>query len=210
MTLTAGSTIAELVPVLPESTGLALYRALSNLMALRAPAEVREDRIGLLVELLDATGEVPKGEVYDAERARRADRGEIWPQRTTLIKSFGNDWNTAVRAAMRHLHGAHSAVLPWKPQPLERYGPYDREEVLAAIAQCRRELGDWVPGDWPTWLEYRSWMRLRSEIARTGGHPRPRIPSSPTIDRWCGGYRRAVEILKGRERAAISQRGEAV
>lgn len=202
MVMTAGFAIAALIPVLPEPTGLALYRGLRNMMALGEPAEVREERLGLLIEILDFSGEVPRGEVYDAERMRRARRGEIWPERTTLIKSYGNDWHAVVRAAMRHLHAAPGPVLPRGFQPLEHYGPYDREEVLAAIARCRQELGDWVPGDWPTWPEYHAWMRLRCEVARVGGSRRPRIPSRPTIKRWCGSYARATEILRERERQA--------
>lgn len=178
--------------------------------ALSAPtnALLLHTRLGLLVELIDDTAEVPKSHQYDRLRRARAERGESWPDRTELADAYGS-WIKAVRAAMRYVFtsGLGSGVGHSQEHLRVATNDYSRHEVLDAIVSCREWLGPWAqPTDWPTSGEYFEWATLRRRAAwsrrdRATGRPVDvRLPGKKAVMRWFATYEDAVA-------AAIRERG---
>jgi hypothetical protein len=68
--------LAELVPAIPEPTAVDLKRLLSRSLTNPSPAERREARLGLVIELVsDGQGQVPAVADYEEARQERAARG---------------------------------------------------------------------------------------------------------------------------------------
>jgi hypothetical protein len=171
---------------------LDLERMLAHSLARPKPAELREARLGLLIELCVAdTGEVPTEERYESERRRREAGGERWPSSTTLRRAFYG-WNWACRAAMRLAHhGSAARVSPAQHFRRGSRSTYTRDEVIAAFGRFRK-----ANGRWPNFSEFLAWGQAEREHARLNGMPDPRIPSMPVIRRVLGGFERALAAAR--------------
>jgi hypothetical protein len=169
-----------------------LRDGLGILCRAQSGARVREARFGLLVQMIDGTGEVPRTEDYDRLRAVRVRDGEQWPDRAALTNAYGH-WLGAVRAAMTHWHVGTPARTPHTTahlrHPTRGYRP---EEAASAIRACRDALAPWPDGVWPTEWEYTTWVQLQRRAARHAGRPYPRLAGMSVIRRLFGDYPAAV------------------
>jgi hypothetical protein len=191
---TAAQVIAEFVPDLPQRTREDLYALLGHELAAPTPAELREQQLGLLYELVkNAGGDWPNTDVYDAERKRRAERDEKWPAPSQLHRGYGS-WAKACAAAQRLWEqGTHGRVPHTLQHAHFHYGRYQRKHVIAAIQRFRVALGHW-----PTQWEYEEWSRLQRRAARHTGQPDPKLPTPPRIVKLYGSWDRAlVEAVEG-------------
>jgi hypothetical protein len=83
--------LARLAPYLPDQTERDLRALLAHRNATGAPADTRQQRLGLLVEMMaTSTGEIPSTAAYGAIREENAKDGEKWPSHTTLIRAYGH------------------------------------------------------------------------------------------------------------------------
>lgn len=182
--------IAAVVPSLPADTARNLRILLSQSIALPSGQELRQARLGLLIELVsDGTGEVPGAELYDHARERRErDANEQWPHSTTLLRTYGH-WTAAVAGAMALAHGPATSVQARRGEP--KKPPYRRAEVLAGIVRCKEALAYW-PSPW----ELREYGRLCRHQARAAGQPDPRIPDRPTVLKHFGSWAQAMAAAK--------------
>jgi hypothetical protein len=183
--------LAALVPALPEATARNLRILLSQSIALPSGPELRQARLGLLIELVsETTGVLPATERYDHVREQReAEAGEGWPHSTTLIRTYGH-WTAAVAAAMALAHRPSANVKARRAEP-HKQPPYTRAEVLEGIARCKDGLGFW-PSAW----ELREYGRLCRHQARLAGAPDPRIPDRQTVLKHFGSWDHALAAAR--------------
>jgi hypothetical protein len=192
--------IGELAVALPPEVTSDLKRLLARSITDPRPGERRDARLGLLVELVaGAEGEIPTIDDYEATRAqRRRERGEDWPAHTTISRAWGH-WLKAVAGAMRLAFRPSGGRVPETTHHVPAGGEYTREEVLAAISECRFALGFYrVPADNAEGgaaslikAEYEEWAKLRRRAARLAGQPGPRLPTREPIVRFFGSFERA-------------------
>lgn len=192
--------IAALACALPENTARDLYRLLSHSVAAPTPAEIREARLGLMLDLVaEGTGEFIGVERYEGARAERAADGEIWPAHATLCGVFGS-WTDVVSLAMRLAHDGTSSGVPHTKRHLKDHAPpYLRDDVLDALTRCASDLGGW-PGEW----EYYEWARVSRMLARDAGKSTRRFPGRGPICRLFGDFGRAVNVAQRRAKAAAA------
>lgn len=187
--------IAAIAPALPAEVVEDLRRLLELTLAFPSPAERRENRLGLLLEIVAAgTGEIPLFDEYERVRVTRArETGAQWPAGTTLVRAYGS-WIKAVKAAMRlHFKGGQGRV-PVSNHHQKFHKPYTRGEVVAALVECHR-----VIGDWPTQWEYVEWAQLQRRLWREHSGKEDvdkvrRVPSLKQIARLFGSFDRALEV----------------
>jgi hypothetical protein len=181
--------LAALIPDLSEQAAVDLKRLLGRSLTLPAPAELREARLGLLIDLvLERSGEVPSVEDYNQARAERADDGESWPSHMSLIRAYGSHWLAAVRAAMKVAFTDNHARISSDDHHRSFKKRYSRNECLEAVRQCAAALSTT-----PTLMEYTDWTILRRRSARAAGQAEPRLPSRETvIQRW-GSWQRLIQ-----------------
>lgn len=182
--------VVRLVPALSHRTLKDLERLLAARLAEPTPAQRREARIGLLMELIEDTGEVPGAAHYDAARRKRQSVGEIWPSRATLNTIYG-DWFTTCDAAMRLVFEGGPPYCREGQHGARFAAAYTRGEIVAAITRFRSDYGAW-----PTSTQWVMWSQNLRRLARRGGHPDPRIPSMKPIRRRFGTYQRAVDVAR--------------
>ncbi|MGI8801037.1 MAG: hypothetical protein ACR2KV_02530 [Solirubrobacteraceae bacterium] len=161
---------------------------LANSIAAPTPAELREARLGLLLELVDSVGiERASADTYDALRAARSASGVSWPSRSQLSRAYGG-WIRALEAATKLIHQAG----PGSPgdsrrSSARRYS--SRADLLVSVEQCRL-----VIGTWPSRSTYTRWASLAVRTARRHGRTDPAIPSARAIIKRFGTWTRAVEL----------------
>jgi hypothetical protein len=179
--------LAALVPALTEKAATDLRRLLGRTLTLPTPAELREARLGLLIDLVvELEGEVPSIELYNQRRARRADEaGEEWPAHTTLIRAYGSTWLAAVKAAMRVAFEGSKHTVSQDNHHRKFVKPYQREECLSAIRQCAEAIGAT-----PSLMEYNDWTILMRRSHRLAGQADPRLPSRETLLKFWGSWER--------------------
>lgn len=173
-----GRALAVIAAALPEGAARALLALLRSDLAERPVALLRIRRLGLLAQMVDATGQVPNGEEYETLRAARARVGESWPDRTALARSYGG-WIPAVRAAMR-LWGIGGARVRSSPLANRRQATvnYSQQEVIAAIILFFERFGTW-----PGAQEFYDWGNLERRLAYYKGKPCLRIPTDYPVER---------------------------
>jgi hypothetical protein len=148
--------------------------------------ELREMRLGLLVELVASTGELPTTETYDQLRADRNHEGADWPGSTGLATHYGT-WTHALRAAtdvaFARTPGRIRATTP-RPWPLRTY---TRAEITEALERCSRKVGQTI-GQW----EYAELRRVERQLAARTGADDPRLPALQVIHKHFGGWEAAI------------------
>jgi hypothetical protein len=175
---------------------LDLERMLAHSVAHPKPAELREARLGLLIELCTLeTGEVPTEAQYESERAARTADDERWPHATTLGRAFYG-WDWACRAAMRLAHAGSAARVSHAQKFRKgKRPPYTRQEVIAAFSRFRDRKGRW-----PNFSEFLAWGQVEREHARLNSREDPRIPSMKVITRMFGDFGRALTAARRADR----------
>ncbi len=191
--------IAELIPVLSEQTISDLGRLVNHSLSAISIPELREARLGLLIELVTGSqGVIPGIDDYNEARRQRAEDGEIWPAHTTLTRIHGGHWLGAVRAAMRVAEdGAKAGVATVAGKG--KQPPYNRREVINAIEQCWTGLRLDPDGRGPSANEYKEWAWLGRRMARLSGQAEPRLPVLEIICKQFGSFERAIAVCR-RER----------
>lgn len=171
-----------------------LERLLSNELGAPTAAQLREARLGLLIELISTgDGEIPSTRAYnDLRRHRSETKGEHWPAASSLVESYGS-FGAAVRAAMRLHHDGSAARVPHTHRHARSYRCYSRNEVVAALKKFRDQHGSWPRSE----LEYLTWGETVRRARRNGGHPDPRIPTARPIRKLFGNFPRALEVASG-------------
>jgi hypothetical protein len=185
--------LASILHAFPQQAIEDLERLISNDMGAPTPAELREARLGLLIEVVSSgEGEIPRTRDYDGVRKHRAQtRGEDWPAASTLVESYGS-FLAAVKAAMRLHHDGSAARVPHTHRHARPYKRYSRDEVVVAIRSFRDQHGTWPRSE----LEYLTWATTVRQARRNGGHRDPRLPSAKPIRTLFGGFQRALDVTK--------------
>ena len=187
-----GWALAEVLEVLPEPWARDLDRLIAQLLHEYSTTDIREIRLGLIVELVLEDGQAPSWDRYDEAREQRAPAGQVWPDRTTLSAHYGG-WVGAVRAAMDLYRIGGRARIPYSRLPAhEAPPPYTREEIERALIKCMLKLGHR-----PVKQEYVEWSSLERRASRETGSGDPRFPDVSVIRRRYrtqGGYDRALRL----------------
>jgi hypothetical protein len=196
------SGIAQVVPSLPLECARDLRRLLARSLTTPSPSELREARLGLLIDLVaESQGTVPGVADYEQARRQREEEGETWPSHTTLIRAYQGHWLGAVKAAMRVAEERLPRHVSESGHHHTYHNRYTREDVVGAVADCWRDLGLDVDGPGPYFNEYREWVKLSRTQARLTGQPDPRRPAREAVLKACGTWERALagarRVLKG-------------
>ena len=173
----ASEVVRALVPYMPTELRRELFALLSHDLAVDRPTELREQHIGLLYELIDASeGEWPGTDAYTAARRERASHGERWPTASQLQKDYLS-WEKACTAAWRLWKDDIAARVPnsYRHAAFDQ-PPLTRKHAVAAIHRYRRTFGHW-----PTQWEYERWARAMRRSARLTGRPSPQLPTPTRI-----------------------------
>jgi hypothetical protein len=181
--------IAEVASDMPEKTRAELVRLLGHSVAMPTAQELREMRLGLLVELISETGELPSADCYDQLRNLRNENGAEWPRSTGLAAHYGT-WTAALRGAVdvafAETPGRVHATTP-RLWPLR---PYNRQEIVEALERASSKVGQAI-GQW----EYVELRRVELRLAWSNGSPDPRYPELGVIRKHFGGWDAAVSRI---------------
>lgn len=184
--------LLHLVPDLSERTLRDLERLLLADLAAPSGAELREARLGLLMQVVsDGSGQIPRADDYDTLREVRHALGERWPDSTTLIRAYSR-WAVAVRAAMRLAFDGGAQRVAHTHKHGQGRRDYTRAEVIDAVLRFREEHG----GRCPTATQFYAWGEHLRRAARNGGHPDPRVPTRPALRRKFPRFSLAVAAAK--------------
>lgn len=195
------SEVAIALGRLVEAISLDCARDLERLLAyeigLPKSSELRQARLGVLVELVaDGSGEIPGTAAYKRSlaairREGEASHGDAGASVASLINAYGS-WHSAVRAAMRlAAEGEGSRVGSSQRESRRHHASYDRDEALGALRKFRADFGRWPRhGEWVDWTTH------CRRIARDGGNADPRQPSAKTLKRLFGSFADAVQAAK--------------
>jgi hypothetical protein len=177
--------IRDILPGVHERALRELRALIAYSLAAPSPAELREQRLGLLIQMVArAPTRIPLGEEYEAERTQRATSGE-WPSRSQLSRAYGS-WLHAVSAAMEL---DHPRTLPPSYQARPAAGPpYTRRDAIHAITRCKEEIGAW-----PAQSDYLQWRRILRHNGRLYGPGEPRLPDTKAIRRLFGSWAHAQD-----------------
>ncbi len=202
----AAAFVASMLPALPEQTTRDLRRLLARKLTLPSPAEIRYQRLGLLMDLLAASqGEVPTVATYSDAREERKVAGKAagrptgqddWASASTLIEAYGS-WTRAVRTAMWLHRDGSASQTPASVRPHAGKRAYSHDEALTAVRLCRDAIG----GAWPTESEYDDYRLLARELAGEAGQSFDRHPTRGTLARLFGPWPATLEAASARERA---------
>jgi hypothetical protein len=185
--------LAQILRPFPRQAIEDLERLLANDLGAPTSAELREARLGLLVEMIStADGEIPRTRDYDdLRRSRLETKGERWPSASTLVESYGS-FLAAVKAAMRLHHDGSAARVPHTHRHARAYRRYTRDEVIAALRSFHDQFGSWPRSE----LEYLTWGETVRRARRYGGQPDPRIPTAKPIRKLFGDFQRALAVAR--------------
>jgi hypothetical protein len=185
--------LLHLVSDLSERTLRDLERLLLADLATPSGAELREARLGLLMEMVsDGSGQIARADVYDALREHRQALGERWPDSTTLIRAYSQRWAVAVRAAMRLAFDGGAQRVAHTHKHGQGRRDYTREEVVTAV----RRFHEQHDGRWPAATQFYAWGEYLRRAARNGGHPDPRVPTRPALRKKFPRFSLAVAAAK--------------
>jgi hypothetical protein len=185
--------IRDILPGVSDSTLKELRSLVAYSMAAPSPSELREQRLGLLVEIVAAApSRIPLGEEYENERASRIESGEAWPSRSQLSRAYGS-WLLAVSAAME-LDRPRGDTLPPGYQARPVSGRRNtRQDTIRAIVRCHDDIGTW-----PTQSDYLQWLRILRHTGRLYGPGEPRLPARrPYGDYSVAGHARETQLEDG-------------
>lgn len=186
--------VARLVRHLDTDSLEQLGQMLRSDLARLSPARDREANLGLLCELL-TNGVDPTVENYEAARAQLAPEGEAWPSPSKLREVYRGRWLHVIRQAARVVEGGTAARVKSDHRGLSiapvSQKAYTRDEVMWAVARCRRLLGHW-----PTEDEFAEWCRLERRLARVTGQQRQRTPVPKVVRNLFGSYSRLLQSTK--------------
>lgn len=187
-----GEFLASIATSIPEKSRRELVRLLGHSVAAPSMAELREARLGLLVEMVDA-GEIPKADDYTRLRKTRAARGENWPSHASLILHFGT-WANAAKAALDVCFSVTSK-RDWARQPREwPLVPFKRPEIVEALEDSSEKVGRRI-----TQWEYVELRRVERRLASQMGLPDPRLPHLGVIRKNFGDWEKAISKVKYEE-----------
>lgn len=174
-----------------------LRRLVGHSLAAPSPAELRNRRIGLLIDLVAASnGEFVSTADYETARQKRLQAGETHPDASTISRAFGH-WLAAVNAASRFWFEGGRARVPSQMHHARLHATYEPREIQRALLEARRDLcGDTsASDDWPTEWEFHEYCAIRRRLARRAGKI-IRLPSPKQIRKAYGSYTEAVEAVK--------------
>lgn len=178
--------LAAIATELPERSRVELTRLLGHSVVMPTTQELREMRLGLLVELVASSGELPTTETYDHLRTYRNIEGAAWPGSTGLAAHYGT-WASVLRAAtdvaFAQTPGRIRAITP-RPWPLRTY---TRAEITEALKRCSRKVGQTI-GQW----EYVELRRVERQLAARTGAEDPRLPALQVIHKHFGSWEAAA------------------
>lgn len=177
--------LAEVATALPTRTRNELARLLGHSVAMPTPQELREMRLGLLVEMV-AQGEIPRTSSYDELRGQRNAAGADWPGSTGLIMHYGT-WAAASRGAFDLAFGITLKRARSRTPHMWPSVPYTRKEILRALEVASEKVGQAI-GQW----EYQELRRVERQLASRTGTPDPRLPDLGVIRRNFGGWDAAI------------------
>lgn len=180
--------LVEVTSSLPEKTRLELTRLLSHSVAAPTAQELREMRLGLLVEIV-SEGELPTTRSYDEIRNERNAAGNSWPASTGLILHYGT-WAAASRAAVDLAFDMTTNRARARTPRMWPIVPYTRKEVLEALKLASEKVGQPI-GQW----EYVELRRVERQLAWRNGSPDPRYPELGVIRKHFGGWDAALALL---------------
>jgi hypothetical protein len=188
-------TIVALVPYLPDPTRIQLRKMLANSIAAPTAAELREARLGLLIELVTGgDSQDANTDSYEALRAKRAAAGQTWPSRSQLSRAYGT-WLRALDAATTLAGEATGGAPSHCGRPRVRHR-YSRRDLVLALQRSHIALGMW-----PSPREYQRWRSLAVRAARNHGRAAAAIPSHPVIARRFGTWSRALALAEAGDAA---------
>lgn len=182
--------LSEVATSLPEQTRHELARLLGHSVAMPTMQELREMRVGLLVEMV-GHGELPRTRTYDRLRDERNAAGSGWPGSTGLILHFGT-WATALRAAVDlafNITARRDHARTPRPWPSI---PYARREIIQALQVASDKVGQPI-GQW----EYQELRRVERQLASRSGAPDPRYADLNVIRRNFGTWDAAISRVEG-------------
>jgi hypothetical protein len=181
-----------------------LRRLLSHDLARRNPARLRLGHLRLLIEMVAGVEDIDPwvSQVeYMRERAIRGERGECYPDESSLRNAYGK-WVCAVRAAARfalqggkgRVPGSYRHCRPVRP-------PYTMQGIKDALMRCYADLGDW-----PTEWEYHEWAAIKRLLSAED----PRLPGAKQFRKCFGDFAEAVAATRASYAAASGVRGTAL
>jgi hypothetical protein len=145
-----------------------LLRLLGHSLATDSPADRRQQRLGLLIELISEGGEFIPSTRYEKVRKERAAQGVDWPNAVNLTRAYGH-WLVAVKAANRFwFGGGRERVSDNHHHARGTQAGYEPVKIVAALREAKIDLE--LPGDhWPTKWEYEEWAQIKRRLARRSG-----------------------------------------
>jgi hypothetical protein len=165
------TSLGELVKdpgAVPDAAAHDLLRLLGNSLATSSPAERRQRRLGLLIELISEGGEFIPVTRYEEVRRERAAEGSDWPSASNLSRSYGH-WLLAVKAANAFwFGGGRQRVRDGHTHARGTQPGYEPRKIAAALREAKADLE--LPGDlWPSQWEYEEWAMIKRRLARRSG-----------------------------------------
>lgn len=173
----------------PSGAARDLARLLGHALGQKRPAEERQARLGLLIDLVSEGHDYVTAADYQAARAERAEKGETWPDASTLSRAFGH-WISAMQAATRFWFDGGRARVRSERSYTGRHGGYQPRKIVAAIREFEREHGAW-----PTAWEWERYVAIRRRIDRRNGR-RPRWPDLVQLRKAYGSFDGAVDAAR--------------
>lgn len=175
--------IRDIWPGVNERTLRELRALIAYSLAAPSPAELREQRLGLLLQIVSRSpARIPLGEEYEAERGLRVACGEEWPSRSQLSRAYGS-WLHAVSAAMElERPRGHTPTPSYQARPAAGRR-HTRRDAILAIVRCQEEIGAW-----PTQSDYLQWRRILRHTGRLYGPGEPRLPDVKAMRRMFGSW----------------------
>ena len=180
--------LAAVATALPEQTRHELARLLSHSVAMPTNQELREMRLGLLVEMVK-DGELPRTKAYDQLRKTRKKAGAAWPSSTGLILHHGT-WAAASRAAVDLAFDVTWNRARARTPHMWPIVSYTRQEVIEALELASEKVGQPI-GQW----EYVELRRVERQLAWRTGAPDPRYPELGVVRKHFGGWDAAISKI---------------
>jgi hypothetical protein len=183
--------VRNIIPGMGETTLRELRSLVAYSLAAPSSSELREQRLGLLVEMVAAApAHIPLSDEYDTQRHERLAAGQTWPSRSQLSRAYGS-WLRAVAAAIELEQPQRTAPAPsYQARPVAGH-PYTREDAVRAIARCCEEIGHW-----PNQSDYLQWRRILRHMGRLYGPGEPRLPDPKALRRLYGNWLHASEAAQ--------------